>query len=255
MIKYAERGLVSNGLNIDLYNKLFWTSSSIFLFLYHTIIAAVNIKEENLIMKTITGSLCSDPSKPFTLSKYWTENSKNIVIRICFVSFNMGYSSILALAALTSHKIRQVNSYRVKTQIGKFRRNILTLKETVTPMFLVTFMEVIRTLVVQYALTNEDQGEELKKTAYNLILILNLIINDLVLGVILPCIVISNINTEIPESSNGNNAISPESNSFYTRSIEVTPRRDFEILQSPQDGPRNVLTNPRNCPQLPEVEI
>ena len=81
MIKYAERGLVSNGLNIDLYNKLFWTCSSIFLLLYHTAITATNLQEENFTDKTISGSLCSDPSKPFNLSKYWTEQSKNIVLR------------------------------------------------------------------------------------------------------------------------------------------------------------------------------
>ena len=87
MIKYSERGLVSGGLN--LYNKLFWTCSSIFLLLYHTIITAMNLREENFIDKTISGSLCSDPSKPFTLSKYWTGNgnSKNIVLRTVIDTF------------------------------------------------------------------------------------------------------------------------------------------------------------------------
>ena len=31
MIKYSERGLVSGGPNLELYNKLFWTATSIFL--------------------------------------------------------------------------------------------------------------------------------------------------------------------------------------------------------------------------------
>ena len=81
MIQYSERGLVSRGLNIDLYNKLFWTCSFIFLLLYHAIIMAMNLREENFVSKTISGSLCSDPSKPFSLSKHWTNNSKNIVLR------------------------------------------------------------------------------------------------------------------------------------------------------------------------------
>ena len=81
MIQYSERGLVSDGLNIDLYNKLFWTCSAVFILLYHAIIAAINLREENFIDKTITGSLCSDPCKPFNISKHLT-NSKNIVYRL-----------------------------------------------------------------------------------------------------------------------------------------------------------------------------
>ena len=105
MIKYADRGLVSNGLNLELYNKLFWICSAIFLLLYHAILLAMNLSEDNFIEKTITGSLCCDPSKPLSLSKYFTENSRNIVLRVSFVSFNMGYSLILYVNVTTLRNI------------------------------------------------------------------------------------------------------------------------------------------------------
>ena len=47
MIKYAERGLVSNGPNIELYNKLFWVNTSIFLLLYHSIMTAMNLRGDS----------------------------------------------------------------------------------------------------------------------------------------------------------------------------------------------------------------
>ena len=81
MIQYSERVLVSRGFNIDLYNKLFWTCTFFSLLLYHSMIMAMNLREENFVSKTISGSLCSDPSKPFSLSKYWTNHSKNLVLR------------------------------------------------------------------------------------------------------------------------------------------------------------------------------
>ena len=67
MIRYAERGLVSNGPNLDLYNKLFWISTCVFLLINHTLIYIITITEENFTDKTVPGSLCSDPSK------WWTE--------------------------------------------------------------------------------------------------------------------------------------------------------------------------------------
>ena len=254
MIKYSERGLVSGWPNLELYNKLFWTATSIFLLLYHTIMTAVNLREENFVQRTITGSMCSDPTKPFNLSKYWTENSKNIVLRISFVSFSMGYSFILFYLARTSRTILKQNSKEVKVQIGKFRRNILTLKETVTPMFLLTFTEIARILIVQQTLEHEEQGEHLRKTTKNIIIILNLLVNDLLISVILPSIVAGNIFIEIPELRNTICSVSPQTNSsFYTkRQGNLVPRRDLQIY--PDQQPARQVVRPRYCSQLPEVQ-
>ena len=253
MIKYSERGLVSGGPNLELYNKLFWTATSIFLLLYHTMMTAVMLREENFVQRTITGSMCSDPSKPFNLSKYWTENSKNIVMRVSFIGFSMGYSLILFYLARTSRTILKQNSRRVKVQIGKFRRNILTLMETVTPMFLLTVTEIARILIVQRTLTHEEQGEDLRKNAKNIIIILNLLVNDLLISVILPCIVAANIFDEIPELRKSPSAVRPQTNSsFYTtRPGKLVPRREAQIYPDPQ--PKYVV-RPRLCSQLPEVE-
>ena len=258
MIKYSERGLVSSGPNLELYNKLFWTATSIFLLLHHAIITAVNLREENFVQRTISGSLCSDPSKPFNLNKYWTENSKNIVLRVCFVSFSMGYSFILFYLARTSRTILSQNSRRVKVQIGKFRRNILTLKETVTPMFLLTFTEIARILILQRTLAHEEQGEgeeDLRKTSNNIIIILNLLVNDLLLGVVMPCLLAARILKEIPELRNTARAVSPRTDSsFYTdKPGNLVPRRDFHV--SPNVQPERLkVVMPAYCPQLPEVQ-
>ena len=254
MIKYSERGLVSGGPNLELYNKLFWTATSIFLLLYHAIMLAVNMKEENFIQRTISGSMCSDPSKPFNLSKYWTENSKNIVMRVCFISFSMGYTFILFYRGRTSRTILKQNSRRVKVQIGKFRRNILTLKETVIPMFLLTFTEIARILILQRTLTHEEQGEDLRKTTNKIIIILNLLVNDLLLSVAMPCIVSVNIYNEIPELRNTAGAVSPQANSsFYTVSQRnLVPRRDIQICPIPQ--PVRLAVRPTYRPELPEVQ-
>ena len=254
MIKYSERGLVSGGPNLELYNKLFWTATSIFLLLYHTIMMAVNLREDNFVQRTISGSMCSDPSKPFNLSKYWTENSKNIVLRVCFVSFTMGLSFILFYQARTSRTILKQNSRRVKVQIGKFRRNILTLKETVTPMVLLTVTEIARILVVQQTLAHEEQGEDLRKTTKNIIIVLNLLVSDLLISVILPCIVATNIYNEIPELRNTTSSVGPQTIScFYTRKPrQLVPRRDVQIY--PDLQPVRYVVKPRCCSQLPEVE-
>ena len=245
---------MSGGPNLELYNKLFWTATSIFLLLYHTIITAVNLKEENFVQRTISGSICSDPTKPFNLSKYWTENSKNIVLRICFIGFSMGYSFILFYLARTSRTILKQNSRRVKVQIGKFRRNILTLKETVVPMFLLTFTELARILILQRTLTHEEQGEDLRNTANNIIVILNLLVNDLLIGVLLPGIVSANMLREIPELRNTANAVSPQaSSSFYAIGPRnLLPRRDVQI--SGETQPVRIVVRPRCCSELPEVE-
>ena len=254
MIEYSERGLVSSGPNLELYNKLFWTATSIFLLLCHAIMMAVNMREENFIQNTISGSMCSDPSKPFDLSTYWTENSKNIVMRVSIITFSMGYSFIFFYRGRTSRKILKQNSRRVKVQIGKFRRNILTLKETVMPMILLTFTEIARILIVQRTLTHEDQGEDLRKTTNKIIIILNLLVNDLLLSVAMPCLVAVNIYNEIPELRNTAGAVRPQTNSsFYTVSQRnLVPRRDCQSWPNPQ--PEGLAVRPRYQPELPEVQ-
>ena len=277
MIQYSERGLVSRGLNIDLYNKLFWTCTFFSLLLYHSMIMAMNLREENFVSKTISGSLCSDPSKPFSLSKYWTNHSKNLVLRnvidrkneltntsdckmtwacfsilfkslmifhrVCFVSFSLGYSAILVVSAVTSHKIRKCNSYHVKTQIGKFRRNILTLSETMTPMLLLTLTELSRVMILQYSLTYQETEHQRKRITNILIIILNIVTNDLVLGVFLPCKVISNLVRDMPDRSPRTEA------SFYTRAPRfLVGRRVAETR------PGGMVTS-RLQASLPPVEI
>ena len=155
---------MSRGLNLQLYNKLFWLSSGIFLLLYHAILLAMNLQEEDFIQKTITGSLCSNPSKPVVcLSKYFTENSKNIVLRVSFVGFNMGYSLILYFLVTTSRNILRNNSNRVKAQIGIFRRNIWTLKETIVQMIVVSLMELTRIELIYYALKTRRREQILER--------------------------------------------------------------------------------------------
>ena len=254
MIRYAERGLVSNGPNLDLYNKLFWTSTSVFLLLYHAGITIINLSEKNFTDKTVSGSLCSDPSKSFRLSKWWTEGSKHIVMRVSFVGLNMLYSTILTLSALRSKKIRKLNSDLVKPQIGKFRRHILTLKETITPMLVLTFMELSRVIIVQYALTNQQQGEQLRKTLNVMTIVLNVTVNDLVLGVFFPCQVLSNISREIPQPSPACSA--PSRAPFYSRPVEIVPRRDFQETGKEERRQECVRrSRMRRCPSLPRIEI
>lgn len=247
MIKYADRGLVSRGLNLQLYNKLFWLSSGIFLLLYHAILLAMNLQEEDFIQKTITGSLCSNPSKPVVcLSKYFTENSKNIVLRVSFVGFNMGYSLILYFLVTTSRNILRNNSNRVKAQIGIFRRNIWTLKETIVQMIVVSLMELTRIELIYYALNNQEKGADFRKTIYIINVVLNLLVNDILIGVILPCKVVYNMFEEMPVSK------SPI-DSFYARPRAPIPRRDVEIemARPRQETPRK--TN--YFSYLPQVDI
>ena len=108
-------------------------------------------------------------------------------VRVSFVSFSLGLTTILAVSAVTSHKIRKCNSYQVKTQIGKFRRNILTLSETLTPMLLLTMIELIRVMIIQYSLTYEETDYQKRKGIHILLIVLDVTINDLVLGVFLTC--------------------------------------------------------------------
>ena len=251
MIKYADRGLVSNGLNLELYKKLFWICSGIFLLLYHAILLAMNLSEDNFIEKTITGSLCCDPSKPLSLSKYFTENSKNIVLRVSFVSFNMGYSLILYLNVKTSRNILKSNSNRVKAQIGIFRRNILTLKETILVMFVATLLELTRIVMAHYALTNQERGgADFRTTIYVINIILNLLIHDIIIGVILPCKVVYNMEEEVPELT----SVSEPIDSFSARPLQLTPRRDVEMFEIDQPRPHQ-QRNRHYFSYLPPVNI
>ena len=126
--------------------------------------------------------------------------------------------------------------------------------ETVTPMFLLTVTEIARILIVQRTLTHEEQGEHLRKNAKNIIIIFNLLVNDLLISVILPCIVAANIFNEIPELRKSPSAVRPQANSsFYTtRPGKLVPRRETQIYPDPQ--PEKYVVRPRFCSQLPEVE-
>ena len=95
-------------------------------FLYHTIITAVNLRKENFVQRTISGSMCSDPSKPFNLSKYWIKNSKNIVLRICFVSFSMGYSFILFYLARQQYLIGTFSSSHIAVHRSHTNTSIIS---------------------------------------------------------------------------------------------------------------------------------
>ena len=155
-----------------------------------------------------------------------------ITLRVCFVSFSLGYSAMLVVSAMTSHKIRKCNSYHVKTQIGKFRRNILTLSETVTPMFLLTLTELSRVMILQYYLTYEEAEHQRRRITNILIIILNIVTNDLVLGVFLPCKVISNLVRDMPDRSHQTLA------SFYTRPPrDLVGRRVVETRGGGPEGP------------------
>ena len=171
-----------------------------------------------------------------------------IFLRVCFVSFSLGYSVMLVVSAMTSHKIRKWNSYHVKTQIGKFRRNILTLSETVVPMFLLTLTELSRVMILQYSLTYEEAEHQKRRITNIIIIILNIVINDLVLGVFLPCKVIFNLVRDIPDRSDQTTMAS-----FYTRAPrDLVGRRVVETRPSGGGGP--VLVT-RHHASLPPVEI
>ena len=169
-------------------------------------------------------------------------------VRVSFVSFSLGLTTILAVSAVTSHKIRKCNSYQVKTQIGKFRRNILTLSETLTPMLLLTMIELIRVMIIQYSLTYEETDYQKRKAIHILLIVLDVIINDLVLGVFLPCKVISNLVRDMPERSD------QSERSFYTSGAGgvVMPRREMETGRERRGV---VMVNRRQFATLPPVEI
>ena len=126
--------------------------------------------------------------------------------------------------------------------------------ETVTPMFLLTVTEIARILIVQRTLAHEEQGEHLRKNVKNIIIILNLLVNDLLISVILPCIVAANIFNEIPELRKSPSAVRPQANSsFYTRRPgTLVPRGEAHIYPDPQ--PVRHFVRPRLCSELPEVE-
>ena len=115
-------------------------------------------------------------------------------------------------------------------------------------MFVVTLMELTRIVIAQYALTNQERrGADFRTTIYVINIILNLLVNDILIGVILPCKVLYNMVEEIPELTS---VIEPI-DSFYVRPVELTPRRDvkIEIDQAPPKINRNYFS------YLPQVNI
>ena len=122
---------------------------------------------------------------------------------MAFVSFNMGYSLLLYVLVATSRNILKQNSQCVKSQIGIFRRNILTLKETILQMFVLTLMEFSRIAIAHYAVKNQERGgSALRTTIYIVNIILNLLVNDILIGVLIPCKAFYNMVTEISDESN-----------------------------------------------------
>ena len=122
-------------------------------------------------------------------------------------------------------------------------------------MFLLTFTEIARILIIQRTLTHEQQGEDLRKTTNHIIIILNLLVNDLLLSVVLPCIVAVNIFKEIPELRTTASTVSPQTNSpFYTASQRnLVPRRDWQIWPGLQPVKR-LSVRSRYRPELAEVQ-
>ena len=96
-------------------------------------------------------------------------------------------------------------------------------------------MELTRIVIAQYALTNhEKRGADFRTTISVINIILNLLVNDILIGVIIPCKVFYNMVEEVPELTS---VIEPI-DSFYVRPLELTPRRDVEMFEIEQPRPR-----------------
>ena len=117
-------------------------------------------------------------------------------------------------------------------------------------MFVASLMELTRIEIAYYALTNQEKGADFRKTIYIGNTILNLLVNDIFIGVILPCKVVYNMLEEIPESTR---VIHPPIDSFYVRPMELTPRRDFE--EKIDQPPQQVQSNRKYFSYLPQVDI
>ena len=116
-------------------------------------------------------------------------------------------------------------------------------------MLLLTLTELIRVMIIQHSLTYEETDYQQRKTIHILLIVINVIINDLVLGVFLPCKVVSNLLGDMPERSDQSEAL------FYPRvPRDLTPRREVETLPSPESR-RGVIVNRRPIATLPPVEI
>ena len=70
-------------------------------------------------------------------------------------------------------------------------------------MFVLTLMEFSRIAIAHYAVENQERGgSALRTTIYIVNIILNLLVNDILIGVLIPCKAFYNMVTEISDESN-----------------------------------------------------
>ena len=189
MVKYADRGLVENGSVSSLFGTLYLLVY-VSLFSVLTIFAFFYILNQDPNKKSNFHLMCM--GEPLDSSNF--ESIKSITLVLALTT-PLLLSLIFMFCSIQYYLRSRGISKKVPAIIGKFRRNILSLKET----FAVTIIFFVFFYLHYFVLMFHNQFG-LSAEMLRIYLIINgLVINVLLEGIIWPIYILWNLHEEMPE--------------------------------------------------------
>ena len=213
MVKYADRGLVENGSVSSLFGTLYLLVY-ISLFSVLTIFAFFYILNQDRNKKSNFHLMCM--GEPLDSSNF--ESIKSITL-VLALTLPLLLSLIFMYCSIQYYLHSRGISKKIPAIIGKFRRNILSLKETfaVTIIFFVFFY--LHYIVLMF---NNQFG--LSSEMLRIYLIINgILINVLLEGIIWPIYILWNLHEQMPEFFSSQKFTEQKFNIFGNKILE--PRR------------------------------
>ena len=246
MVKYADRGLVENGSLSSLLGTLYLLVY-VSLFSVFLIFAFYYILNQNPNKKSNFHLMCM--GEPLDSSNF--ESIKSITL-VLALTLPLLLSLIFMYCSIQYYLHSRGISKKVPALIGKFRRNILTLKETfsVTIVFFVFFY--LHYIVLMF---NNQFG--LSAEMLRIYLIINgLVINILLEGIIWPIYVLRNLHEQMPELFSNQNLTEKKFVIFGNEIIE--PRRFCDHKEAQVLFSKKIIQNDKfkltSIIEMPEIE-
>ena len=221
MVKYADRGLVSNGGLSELFNQLYICLSTFLTLFIYAITLLNNFKEgpEPLFV-----SICLNHNS----------SAKTYSIGVALCSLGIIFVGLMFWSSETFLKSKSKNGRTPPAIIGRFQRNFVTFKETAYYHSLL-YLSIMLTIILE--------------TMYNTIVYSIL---PLSLSFMFICYIFVN-SLLIPYLHPSNTRVVPHNQKFYIREPQLLPRRDHLVEPNPILAP-NINIHLVPIPRIIDVQ-
>ena len=228
MVKYADRGLAERGSVSPLFGTLYLVVCVSLLSVF-SIFAFYYIINQNPNKKSNFHLMCM--GKPIDFANFESEKSLTLVFAL---TLPLLLTLIFMFCSIQYYLHSRGFSKKVPVIIGKFRRNILSLKETfvITIIFFCFFY--LHSIVIKFHNQFGLSAEMLQQYLF----IMSLVINILIEGIMCPAYVLWNLHEQMPD--------------FFSN--QKRSERKFKIICNTNMEPRRLcrLCENQNNKKLPK---